>query len=43
MDQKLTIYQAYKAMFVFLDANYAEREKPEELGLILSEMELLEQ
>ena len=41
MDQKLTIYQAYKAMYKFLKAYYYHIGKPEDVGLLLSDMQLV--
>jgi hypothetical protein len=40
MKQQLTIFQAYKAMYAFVRACYYDREKPEVLGLLLTEMQL---
>ena len=41
MEQKLTIYQAYKAMYKFLITYYYHIGKPEEVGLLLSDMQLV--
>lgn len=41
MDRRITIAQAYKAMFIFIKNYYDRKDKPSEIGGLLSDVQLL--
>jgi hypothetical protein len=41
MEKTLTILEAYKAMYKFIREYYYRKSKPDELGLLLSDIQLI--
>jgi hypothetical protein len=41
LEEKLTIHEAYKAMYKFISEYYYRKAKPDELGLLLSDIQLI--
>ncbi len=41
MKENLTLLEAYKAMYVFLDNYYFQMDQPDEIGALLSDLRML--
>ena len=41
MKENLTLLEAYKAMYVFLDNYYFQMNKPDEIGALLGDLRIL--